>query len=99
MAPNRIFPLFMTSFKSRFVGGGRSIRCDDKDEIVEVNLGAYNWTCSNNTQYCPGLGGFKVGCQDLTTTTTPPTPATTSSSNVNKLSVGLMLLAILAFVK
>jgi hypothetical protein len=26
---------------------------------VEVNLIAVNWTCSDNIDYCPGLGGFR----------------------------------------
>ena len=96
------------SLKSRFVDGGKSTRCDAEGEIVEVNLAAFDWKCSTNTNYCPGLGGFKVGCKDLTTTTTKTTTTTstttttttTSSSNVQKSSFGgLMLLAILAFVK
>ena len=83
---------------SRLAGGGQSIKCDDPNQIVEVNLPQYKWSCSDNVDFCPGLGGFRVGCKDYvpTTTTTTTTPAT-SSTDVKSLSVVLLIATIVKY--
>ena len=95
-----VFNYINADKSSRLAGGGQSIKCDDPNQIVEVNLPQYKWSCSDNVDFCPGLGGFRVGCKDYvpttTTTTTTTTPAT-SSTDVKSLSVVLLIATIVKY--
>ena len=60
-------------------GGGKSYKCEDPEEIVEVDLPEYKLACSKNSGYCPGLGGFKVGCKEyLQSSTESPSESSTA---------------------
>ena len=48
---------------SKFLGGGKSLKCAE-GEILKVDLVDYKWSCTTDTEQCPGLGGFRVGCSD-----------------------------------
>ena len=43
-------------------GGGNHVTCPE-GMIVDFDPIALDWTCSTNTDNCPGLGGFQIGCQ------------------------------------
>lgn len=46
----------------RFPQGGAALNCEEDGQIVEVDFEDFSWTCTNNVEKCPGLGGFKLGC-------------------------------------
>ena len=43
-------------------GGGNHQVCPE-GMIVDYNPISLEWTCSTNTDNCPGLGGFQIGCE------------------------------------
>ena len=43
-------------------GGGKHEVCPE-GMIVDFDPVALEWACSSNTDNCPGLGGFQIGCQ------------------------------------
>ncbi|TRY75788.1 hypothetical protein TCAL_01295 [Tigriopus californicus] len=45
----------------RMANGGRSIKCPE-GQIVEVDTDNFDAVCTTNVDKCPGLGGFRVGC-------------------------------------
>lgn len=46
---------------SKLGNGGRSIKCPP-GQIVEVDTDNFDAVCTTNVDKCPGLGGFRVGC-------------------------------------
>ena len=51
--------------------GGWNLTCPE-GEIIKVNIRTYNWGCREDDGQCPGLGGFKVGCEDGAPPVRPP---------------------------
>ena len=58
---------------SLFMGGGRSITCDN-NHIVKMDFYKFTWDCVPDDGQCPGLGGYKLGCppDEVVPTLTPP---------------------------
>ena len=58
---------------SLFMGGGRSIECD-QNHIVKMDFYKFTWECVPDDGQCPGLGGYKLGCppEEVVPTLTPP---------------------------
>ena len=51
-----------------------------------MDFNTWNWQCSSlNPDHCPGLGGFKVGCNNGGTITAPPLTCTASDFTTNPL--------------
>jgi len=46
---------------SLFMGGGRSIECD-QNHIVKMDFYKFTWECVPDDGQCPGLGGYRLGC-------------------------------------
>ena len=59
---------------SRIAGGGRSISCPAAGEVLNIDITAYSWDCVQDTDHCPGLGGFTLGACDGSWEGTVPPP-------------------------
>ena len=52
---------------------GESLTCAD-DEYVEIDFALRNWRCTpEESGFCPGLGGLRVGCPATYVTDEPNT--------------------------
>lgn len=49
-------------FESTLLGKGLDLKCPE-GQIIDVNTALQTWRCVDDKGQCPGLGGFKLGCE------------------------------------
>ena len=84
MCPLKNNAVIVSNCRSHLDGGGYNIKCMEPGEIVHIDISDWSWECSaENTENCPGLGGFKVGCENGANITPPPLTCTDADFTAN----------------